>query len=111
MSDLTQKKCVACEGGIPPLSRETVEKMMQQVPGWVLDDSNKFLQIEREFKFNDFKETLKFVNNVGELAEAEGHHPNIYLHSWNKVRLELYTHAINGLHENDFIVAAKINMI
>jgi len=68
-------------------------------------------QIEREFTFKNFKKAMVFVNKVAELAESEGHHPNILLHSWNKVRLTFYTHAIGGLSENDFIMAAKVNLL
>jgi 4a-hydroxytetrahydrobiopterin dehydratase len=118
VSDLTQKKCVACEGGVPPATPEQVKILLKEVPGWTLrqaqDDPSassgqaEHLQIEREFKFKDFKQAMGFVNKVADIAEAEGHHPNIHI-KYSEVWLELYTHAINGLHENDFIVAAKIN--
>ena len=115
MPDLTKKKCVPCEGGIDPLPREKVEGNLKAVPGWILqqtqDAKGVHDQIVREFKFKDFKSALGFVNKVGELAEAEGHHPNIYLYGWNKVRLELSTHTIGGLSENDFIIAAKVNAL
>jgi 4a-hydroxytetrahydrobiopterin dehydratase len=78
--------------------------MMPQVPGWQLEEN----KLTRRFKFRDFMEAMAFVNRVAELSEAEGHHPDIHI-SWNKVRLELTTHAIKGLSENDFIMAAKIN--
>lgn len=125
MDDLTRKRCVPCEGGIDPLWRGKVDEYLKVVPGWVLtqapasaeasagreDDRGRHDQIEREFKFKDFKEAMAFVNTVAAIAEEEGHHPNIYLYGWNKVRLELYTHAIGGLHENDFVIAAKVNAI
>lgn len=104
--DLTQKKCVACEGGIPPLKGELLQKYLGQVKGWRLVDDAK---IRKEFVFKNFKEALAFVNKVGELAETEQHHPDIHLVSYKKVIIELSTHAIGGLSENDFIVAAKIN--
>ncbi|MCI0531753.1 MAG: 4a-hydroxytetrahydrobiopterin dehydratase, partial [candidate division Zixibacteria bacterium] len=79
-----------------------------QVEKWnILDDK----MLEQEFAFKNFKEALKFVNACGEIAEADGHHPNLFLHSWNKVKVTLYTHAIDGLSINDFVVAAKIDKI
>jgi 4a-hydroxytetrahydrobiopterin dehydratase len=119
MPDFLKKHCIPCEGGAAPLSHEEAQNMLEEVPGWelhkVAPSSVKgrasHFQIQRDFKFKNFKEAVAFVNKVAELAEHEGHHPNILLHSWNKVRLTLYTHAIGGLSENDFIVAAKINEI
>ncbi len=104
MTTLTQKYCVACEAGTPPMSQEQAERMMEQVPGWELKDST----LTRRFRFKDFREAISFVNKVADLAEAEGHHPDIHI-SWNRVRLDLTTHAIKGLSENDFIMAAKVN--
>lgn len=92
------------------MSREAVKKFLSQVSGWNLKDDPS-PQIERNFKFKNFKEAVAFVNKVSEVAESEGHHPNILLHNWNKVRLTFYTHAIGGLSENDFIMAAKVNEI
>ena len=89
-----------------PLVAEEVEKYLSQISGWKAMENKK---IHREFRFKDFKEAMGFVNKVGDLAENEGHHPDIYLHGWNNVRIELSTHAIGGLSENDFILAAKIN--
>lgn len=106
MSNLINKKCVPCEGGMPPLTAEEIEKYLPEVPDWEVLDNKK---IQREFKFKDFKEAMAFVNKVADLAESEGHHPDIHLHNWNKVRLELSTHAIGGLSENDFILAAKVS--
>ncbi len=105
-NDLVRKYCVACEAGTPPMSLEEAERLVEQVPGWELNPDEK--KLVRRFKFKDFKEAMRFVNRVAELAEAEGHHPGIYI-SWNRVRLELTTHAIKGLSENDFIMAAKIS--
>lgn len=104
MTDLRQKFCVACEAGTPSMSAEQAEEMMDQVPEWELQ-GNKLV---RRFRFKDFKEAMAFVNSVADLAESEGHHPDIYI-SWNRVRLELTTHAIKGLSENDFIMAAKVS--
>ena len=103
---LTQKRCVACEAGTPPMSLEEATRMAEQLPGWELKPDEQ--KLVRRFKFKSFKEAMAFVNRVAGLAEEEGHHPDIYI-SWNRVRLELTTHAIKGLSENDFIMAAKIN--
>lgn len=106
--DLTQKKCVACEGAEIPLRRSEADILLKQVPGWVISEDGK--KISREFNFKDFKESMAFVNKMAEIAESEGHHPDIYIFYAN-VKLELWTHAIGGLFENDFIVAAKINKL
>lgn len=102
-SSLTKKHCVPCEGGMPPLDHEHVEKYSQEVPTWTVVEDKR---ITKEFTFKDFVEAMKFVNRVAEIANAEEHHPDIYIF-YNKVRLELSTHAVNGLSENDFILAAK----
>ena len=106
MNDLTQKRCVPCEGGVPPLAKPEVEKLLAQVPGWGLDGK----WITKEFQFKNFVEAMKFVNRVADLAEEEGHHPDIHIH-YNIVRFDIWTHAINGLSENDFILAAKIDAL
>ena len=105
--DLIQKKCKPCEGGTLPMQKEDAAKLMMQVIGWQLLQINGVDAIEKRFKFKDFAEAMKFVNNVAALAEEEGHHPNFDIR-WNKVALTLWTHAIEGLSENDFIMAAKI---
>lgn len=107
MSDLVQKKCVPCEGGIPPLSGAELEPWLAQIDvAWqLIADQTK---IQREFAFKDFPATMAFVNQVAELAEAEGHHPDISIF-YNKLTLELWTHKIHGLFDNDFILAAKID--
>ncbi len=107
MSDLTEKQCVPCEGGVPPLESEEVEELLTEVEGWTLLEGSP-PRIQKEFEFRDFARSMEFVNDVAELAEEEGHHPDIEI-SYNEVTLKLYTHAIDGLHENDFILAAKIN--
>jgi 4a-hydroxytetrahydrobiopterin dehydratase len=106
--DLKGKKCVACHGGVKPLGVEEAQALLKE-----LDASWKIIgnRIERTFKFNDFKGAMVFVNKVAAVAESEGHHPDIHVEGWNKVRIVLYTHAINGLHENDFIVAAKLDAL
>ena len=106
MTNLAQKKCVACEGFETPFNEVEANVLMRQVPGWELGGDAK--NISRTFKFKNFAEALAFTNNVGEIAESEGHHPDIEL-SWGRVGINLTTHAIKGLSENDFILAAKIN--
>jgi 4a-hydroxytetrahydrobiopterin dehydratase len=106
MIDLAQKKCVACEGTEAPMSREEAGVLLKQLNGWILSGDARW--ISKEFKFKNFKEALEFTDKVGAIAEEEGHHPDIQL-SWGKVVVELTTHAIKGLSENDFILAAKID--
>ena len=108
--DLAQKKCIPCEGGTPPMPTEEALKLQQQVKGWSLLTINGIHNLEKRFKFKDFAEAMKFVNKVAALAEKEGHHPDITI-NWNKVTLQLSTHAIKGLSENDFIMAAKIDRL
>ena len=105
--DLTKKKCVPCEGGIPPFTEKQAKDYLKQVKGWKLVGN----KIERSLAFEDFMQAVKFVNKVADLAEEEQHHPDILLHSWNKMKLTVYTHVINGLSENDFILAAKIDKL
>ncbi len=107
--DFANRKCVPCEGGVEPHSPDKVKAYSQAVPGW--QASADYKKIIREFQFKDFAEALKFINQVGEIAEKEGHHPNLELYSWNHVRITLFTHAIGGLSDNDFILAAKINQL
>ena len=106
-TDLTQKKCVPCRGGILPMTVEQAQDLLRVISSWRLEGG----KLVRDFGFKNFKEAIIFINKVGDIAEEEGHHPNIFLHSWNKVTLTLFTHKINGLHQNDFILAAKINTI
>ncbi len=106
--DLTQKKCVACEGDAPPLNKVEAEILLKQTPGWTISDDGK--KISRDFQFKDFKEAMTFVNKTAAIAESEGHHPDFHIF-YSKVRMELWTHAIGGLSGNDFIVAAKINAL
>ncbi|MBI3486038.1 4a-hydroxytetrahydrobiopterin dehydratase [Candidatus Daviesbacteria bacterium] len=106
--DLASKHCKPCEGGTAPFKKEEYQPYLKSVPKWK-DVEGK--TIERNFKFENFKHALDFVNKVGAIAEEEGHHPDIYLHSFNKVKLTLTTHAISGLSENDFILASKIDKI
>jgi 4a-hydroxytetrahydrobiopterin dehydratase len=104
MSELLQKKCVPCEGGTPPLGVADVQRYMAELAsGWMALENKK---LRKEYRFPDFKTALAFVDRVGALAESEGHHPDIQL-GWGRVLIELWTHAANGLTENDFILAAK----
>ncbi len=108
MIHLSDKKCVACEGGVPPLTDAEIKTYLPQVKeGWEVTDAKK---IQKEFKFNDFKEAMEFVNKIAAVADGEGHHPNIHIF-YNVVKIELWTHAIRGLSENDFILAAKVDNI
>lgn len=106
MEELARKRCVPCEGGVPSLDEPAARSYLTGLTGWSLTDGKR---IRKEFAFKNFAQALAFVNRVGAIAEAEGHHPDILIHSWNRVRLEITTHAIGGLSENDFILAAKID--
>jgi 4a-hydroxytetrahydrobiopterin dehydratase len=107
MTDLASKHCIPCRGGVPPLAGKDLERLAEQVPGWRVVDGH---HITKTFKFPDFRQALAFVNKVGNVAEEEGHHPDILL-SWGKAEVTTWTHAINGLTESDFILAAKIDRI
>ena len=106
--ELTAKSCVPCRGGVPPLTEEEARRLCEAVPAWALLQNG--MRLVRRFEFRDFKAAMEFVNRVAELAEEEGHHPDFEIH-WNKVELTLWTHKIGGLHENDFILAAKIDRL
>lgn len=104
---LADKQCVPCRGGVPPLAGEELEKLHRQAPKWTVEKEH---HIHREFRFPDFKQALEFVNRVGDLAEGQGHHPDILL-AWGKSEITLWTHKIDGLTESDFIMAAKIDRL
>jgi 4a-hydroxytetrahydrobiopterin dehydratase len=105
---LVEKSCTPCRGGIPPLSRQEAEALQAQAPEWqLLDEAHR---IERTFRLGNFGEALRFVQKVGELAESEGHHPDISF-GWGYATVSLRTKKIKGLHENDFIMAAKIDRL
>ncbi len=108
MEELKNKKCIPCEKGGKPLPPEKVDALLKQLSGWHLIDGKK---IHKKLDFINFLSALGFVNEVGDLAEFEGHHPDLNLHDWNKVTVTLSTHAVKGLSENDFIMAAKIDQI
>jgi len=105
--DLAKQKCVPCEGTEAPLTKKEAEALMAQISGWQLAEDAK--SISKQFKFKNFKEAIGFINRVGEIAESEGHHPDIHLTNYRQVRIDLSTHAIKGLSQNDFILAAKID--
>ena len=104
--ELNKKECVPCRGGIPPLKRNKVKEYLANLKGWELIDD----KIRKVFTFKNYKETIKFVNKVANIAEKEGHHPDMCIY-YGKVDVILWTHKIKGLHENDFIMAAKIDKI
>lgn len=106
MSDLTSKTCTPCRGGIPPMERSAAEQYLADVPGWELDETASRLQ--RGFHFPDYPATVAFVERVAALAEQENHHPDVCF-SYSDCTVSIQTHKIHGLHENDFILAAKIN--
>ena len=111
MNDLAKKKCVPCEGGIPGFDITEIHKYLKMVDGWeVKADEEKIYYLIKEFKFNDFAESQDFVNKVGKIAENEGHHPDI-LFGWGYARVKIFTHKIKGLHESDFVLAAKVDEI
>lgn len=108
MNNLLSKKCIPCSINTDPLAPDEIDNLFKDLKsGWEVIE---YKYIEKTFKFNDFKQALDFTNKVGELAESEGHHPDIYL-AWGRVVIKLWTHKIKGLHENDFILAAKIDEI
>ena len=105
-NQLVKSNCVPCQGGVEPLNGQAVCGLARDIASnWKVVDEH---HLEKEFEFKDFQQALDFVNLVGQLAESQGHHPDIYL-SWGKVKLTIWTHKINGLHRNDFILAAKVD--
>jgi 4a-hydroxytetrahydrobiopterin dehydratase len=107
MTELADKTCVPCRGGVPALKGSDLDAVHKIVPDWTVTEEH---HVTREFKFSDFAKALEFVNRVGRLAEEQGHHPDILL-AWGKVGITLWTHKINGLTESDFIMAAKIDRL
>ncbi len=111
MSDLLKKKCVPCEGGILPFDISEIHKYQKKVDGWdIIKNENKIYILEKNFKFKNFLESQKFINDVGNISETEGHHPDI-LFGWGYAKINITTHAIEGLSENDFILASKIDQL
>ena len=111
MSDLLKKNCVPCEGGVKAFDISEIHKYQKKIDGWeiVKNEADVYL-LEKKFKFKNFLESQNFVNNVGNISEQEGHHPEI-LFGWGYAKINITTHAIEGLSENDFILAAKIDKI
>jgi 4a-hydroxytetrahydrobiopterin dehydratase len=106
---LTRKKCVPCEGGVPKLTREEAKGYLASVPGWSLVDDGQ--RIRREWRAKNFMAAMDFFGMVAEVAEDEGHHPDLHLVGYRNAAIEIWTHAIGGLSENDFILAAKIDKL
>jgi 4a-hydroxytetrahydrobiopterin dehydratase len=105
--ELAEKRCVPCRGGVPPLNREEIARLMPQIPEWQTVDDH---HLTRTYTFPDFRSALDFVNRAGAIAEEQGHHPDLYL-SWGKVGVKIWTHKIDGLTESDFILAAKFDRL
>jgi 4a-hydroxytetrahydrobiopterin dehydratase len=105
MSELASRQCVPCRGGVPPLTADEIRPLLSQLNGWQVVNEH---HLRKEIKFGNFREALAFVNRVGDLAEEQGHHPDICF-GWGKVEVTIWTHKINGLTESDFILAAKID--
>lgn len=110
MSDLTQSKCVPCHGGVAAVTSDEIAELKSQLSGWNVIEYEGVLRLEKVYKFPNFQSAIAFTNAVGEEAEKEGHHPAL-LTEWGKVTVTWWTHAINGLHKNDFIMAAKTDAI
>ncbi|MBD0372187.1 MAG: 4a-hydroxytetrahydrobiopterin dehydratase [Pyrinomonadaceae bacterium] len=105
MSSLASRQCVPCRGGMPPMRGDEIKEFLNELNGWEVVEEH---HLKKDFKFTDFREALSFVNRVGELAEAEGHHPDISF-GWGYAGIKIWTHKIDGLSESDFILAAKID--
>ena len=110
MEELTKQKCVACRADAPRVTDDELPGLIKQIPDWQPVSNDSVLQLKREFKFNDYVSSLSFTNAIANLAEAEDHHPAILL-EWGKVQVTWWTHKIGGLHKNDFIAAAKTDLI
>jgi 4a-hydroxytetrahydrobiopterin dehydratase len=107
---LAEQKCVACTGESPPLSQAEIEQLKPQIPDWQIVDPDGETRLQRVYKFPDFKQALDFTQRVGNAAEEQGHHPAL-LTEWGRVTVTWWTHAINGLHKNDFIMAARTDQL
>ncbi len=108
-TELTHKKCVPCEGGVPVVPPETAKEQLKQLTGWYLTHNGD--RIRKDWKMKDFLAAIQFFREVAEVAEADQHHPDLHLESYRQAWIEIYTHAIGGLSENDFILAAKIDTL
>ena len=111
MTDLTKKKCVPCEGGVIPFDVSEIHKYQKKVDGWeVIKNNNDIFFLSKKFNFKNFLDSQSFINQVGKISENEGHHPDISF-GWGYAEIKITTHAIEGLSENDFILAAKIDQL
>lgn len=110
MTDLTQRRCEACRGDAPQATAEEIEEYRAQIPDWEIIDNDGVKQLRRVYKFKNFAQALDFANKVGEIADQEDHHPSMLV-EYGKVTLTWYTHKINGLHVNDFIMAARSDQL
>ena len=109
--DLSKKKCIPCKGNIPGFDIKEIHKYLKMVDGWkVKEDDNNIFYLIKEFKFKNFLESQNFINKVGDIAETENHHPDIWF-GWGYAKIKIFTHAIKGLHESDFVLAAKVDKI
>ena len=107
MSDLASQQCVPCRGGVPPMEKEEIEKLSQELDGWEAINGH---HLSKSYRYKNFREALDFVNEVGNLAEEQGHHPDICF-GWGKVDITIWTHKIDGLTTSDFVLAAKIDKL
>jgi 4a-hydroxytetrahydrobiopterin dehydratase len=107
MNELADRQCVPCRGGVPPLEGDEVQRLLDQLADWQAVSEHHLL---KTYRFQNFRETLVFVNRVGELAEEQGHHPDICF-GWGKAEISIWTHKIDGLTESDFVLAAKIDKL
>ncbi len=107
--ELTRKKCLPCEGGVDPCPLDFSQQQLAQLPGWFLTEDRK--RIAKNWTVTNFMEAMRFFNEVARIAEDDGHHPDLHLVGYRNVTIELWTHAIDGLSENDFILAAKIDQL
>ncbi len=111
MNDLAKKKCIPCQGDIPPFDKSEIHNYLKKVDGWLVESNEeKNFYLVKEFSFKDFKESQNFINKVGKIAEEENHHPDLSF-GWGYCKIKIFTHAIKGLAESDFILAAKIDKI
>lgn len=107
MAELAERQCVPCRGGVPPLAGEEIEKLLAQLEGWQVTNEH---HLHKTYRSRDFRESLQFVNRIGELAEAQGHHPDLCF-GWGKTEVTIWTHKIDGLTESDFVLAARIDKL
>ena len=107
MPELAELQCVPCRGGVPPLQGQEIEKFLAQLEGWEVVNQH---HLQKTYRFKDFRASLEFVNRIGELAESQGHHPDICF-GWGKAEVTIWTHKIDGLTESDFVLAAKIDKL